>query len=134
MVRTKIEAVPSAAGVPATDAEAVALGDSYYFEHHIKLLLDPDTDTSALGHLAAAHAAHLSVNARRVRNDGLVERFVTQRCRLVGAAVAAARCTALVTALEAENYRILSAEREFVVYDSDESIDSGWIDEHEERS
>ncbi|MET8776853.1 hypothetical protein ABZV58_17770 [Nocardia sp. NPDC004654] len=134
VVRTKIEAAPSAAGVPATDTEAVALGESYYFEHHIKLLLDSGADTSALARLAGVHAAHLSVNARRVRTDGRVERFVTQRCRLVGDPVAAARCAALTAALEAEKHRILSAEREFVVYDSDESIDSGWIDENEEHS
>ena len=37
VVRTKIEAAPSTAGVPVTDAAAVALGGRHYFEHHIKL-------------------------------------------------------------------------------------------------
>lgn len=133
VVRVKIEAAPSVAGVPVTDTEAGALGGRYYFEHHIKLLLDSGTETSGLARIAVAHAAHLSANARRLRADGRAERFVTQRCRLVGDAVATARYTDLVAALTTAGYRILSAEREFVVYDSDESIDAGWIDENEEQ-
>ncbi|MFE3056319.1 hypothetical protein [Nocardia sp. NPDC059239] len=129
VVRTKIEATPWAAGVPATDDAAVALGAGYYFEHHIKLLLTLGTEVRALARLATEHTAHLSANARRTRPDGRTERFVTQRCRLVGNTTATARHTALLTALQANNYEVLSAEREFVVLDTDESIDAGWITE-----
>ncbi|MFI1917018.1 hypothetical protein [Nocardia sp. NPDC020380] len=128
VVRTKIEATPWAVGVPATDPEAVALGAGYYFEHHIKLLLAPDSDLRALTALAVPHRAHLSVNARRKRTDGRSERFVTQRCRLVGDITAAARYTGLLDALRSAGHEILSTEREFVVHDSDESIDAGWIE------
>ncbi|MFF7725888.1 hypothetical protein [Streptomyces sp. NPDC008001] len=72
VIRTKIEAAPWASGVPETDAQATALGARYYFEHHLKLLLTPDTDLAALAGLATAHRAHLSRNARRVRTDGRV--------------------------------------------------------------
>ncbi|MGW4246255.1 hypothetical protein [Nocardia sp. NPDC004722] len=133
VVRAKIEATPWATGVPATDAEALALGSHYYFEHHIKLLLTPDTDVRALTGLAVAHDAHLSANARRTRADGRAERFVTQRCRLVGDATATTQYTALLDALRAAEYEVLSAEREFVVYDSDESVDAGWISETQEQ-
>ncbi|PHQ51452.1 hypothetical protein BLA24_13780 [Streptomyces cinnamoneus] len=129
VVRTKIEAAPWAEGVPGTDEAAKALGGRYYFEHHVKLLLDPGTDTTATTALAAAHSAHLSRNARRVRPDGRTERFVTQRCRLVGARTAGARLDALVTALRSGGHTTESVEREFVVHDSDESLDAGWIDE-----
>ncbi|MFC4514070.1 hypothetical protein [Streptomyces ehimensis] len=129
VVRTKIEATPWAEGVPRTDAEAAALGARYYFEHHVKLLLTPGTDTSALTALAEAHAAHLSRNARRVRADGRAERFVTQRCRLVGRPTAERRLDALLTALRDAGYDMASSEREFVVHDSDETVDDGWIDE-----
>lgn len=131
VVRAKIEATPWSAGVPATDPEAIALGARYYFEHHVKLLLEPDFDPAGLAGIAAAHAAHLSANARRIRADGRTERFVTQRCRLVGDATARTRYDALIAALQ--NYEILSAEREFVVHDSDESIDDGWITESGEQ-
>ncbi|GAB4585158.1 hypothetical protein [Nocardia sp. IFM 10818] len=127
VVRTKIEATPWAEGVPLSDAEA--LGARYYFEHHVKLLLSPATDIAALTALAVTHSAHLSANARRTRPDGHAERFVTQRCRRVGDATAAAHLETLMSALRADAYEILSAEREFVVHDSDESIDDGWIAE-----
>ncbi|WP_242705364.1 MULTISPECIES: hypothetical protein [Streptomyces] len=129
VVRTKIEATPWAEGVPGTDEEAVALGGRYYFEHHVKLLLAPGADTAALADVASRRAAHLSRNARRVRADGRAERFVTQRCRLVGGRTAQERLEALVTALRTRCDEIVSVEREFVVHDSDESLDAGWIDE-----
>ncbi|MGW5752259.1 hypothetical protein [Nocardia rhamnosiphila] len=125
VTRVKLETTPWAEGVPGTDAAAEVLGSRYYFEHHIKLLLPTGAE---VGHLAAAvtgHGAHVSANARRVRAGGRTERFVTQRCRAVGDRTADARLTELLAALA--DYRILSVEREFVVYDSNESVDEGWI-------
>jgi hypothetical protein len=137
VVRVKIEAVPWAVGVPVHDAEALRHADAgTYFEHHVKVLLEPDDRAvEELGALASGHRAHLSWNARRVRapRDGagtaLQERFVTQRCHRVGARTAAARLAALLADLGAAGVRILSVEREFVVYDSDTTIDDGWIAE-----
>ncbi|WKX72261.1 hypothetical protein [Streptomyces sp. XD-27] len=131
VLRTKVEAAPWADGVPAHDAEAVALGPHYYFEHHVKLVLDPGADTTGLAALADRHAAHLSRNARRTRADGRAERFVTQRCRRVGRDTAGRRLDELTAALDGLPCEIASVEREFVVYDSAESLDQGWIREHE---
>ncbi|MEU4208656.1 hypothetical protein AB0F13_01410 [Streptomyces sp. NPDC026206] len=127
VVRVKIEAAPWAEGVPESDEAAVALGAGYYFEHHIKLLLPSGADVAALARLATGHSAHLSRNARRVRADGRAERFVTQRCHAVGRRTAGARLDALVAAVRADGYDMASVEREFVVHDSDESLDAGWI-------
>lgn len=129
VTRSKVEAAPWNRGVPACDEDAAALGPGRYFEHHLKLLLEPGFDAVALAALVAPHAAQLSRNARRVRADGVAERFVTQRCRLVGAPVAERRLAALVTALRERRHRIAEVEREFVVFDGDESLDDGWIDE-----
>lgn len=129
VVRAKVEAAPWAEGVPESDEAAVALGARYYFEHHIKLLLPPGADAAPLAELASGHCAHLSRNARRVRADGRAERFVTQRCRMVGRRTAGARLDALTAAIGAAGYEMASAEREFVVYDSDASLDAGWISE-----
>ncbi|MET8876556.1 hypothetical protein [Nocardia sp. NPDC004604] len=125
VVRVKLEASPWADGVPETDTAARELGDGYYFEHHIKLVLDAEDDLARLSAIAVAHQAHLSANARRVRADGRLERFVTQRCRSVGNRGAESRFDALLTALA--DYEVRSAEREFVVFDTAESIDDGWI-------
>lgn len=127
VARVKIEAAPWNAGVPVTDGEA--LGPAYYFEHHVKVLLDAGFDTGALARAVRPHAAHVSRNARRVRTDGRLERFVTQRCRRVGARTAGARLDALTGALRAGGLEIAGVEREFVVFDGDESLDDGWIEE-----
>ncbi|MFF2076770.1 hypothetical protein ACFVXG_18660 [Kitasatospora sp. NPDC058162] len=137
VLRAKIEATPWAEGVPASDEDAVPHGAGRYFEHHVKLLLPghpvPTTDIARLtelAELAVRHGAHLSRNPRRVREDGRREWFVTQRCRLVGLDTAGRRLDALLRDLAADGREVASVEREFVVVDSDEALDAGWITEH----
>lgn len=127
VTRVKLEATPWAEGVPGTDNAAAAMGPRYYFEHHIKLLLPADAVPEQLAEAVTDHRAHVSANARRVRPDGRTERFVTQRCRAVGNGTAEARLADLLAVLS--EYRILSVEREFVVVDTNESVDDGWIAE-----
>lgn len=128
VVRMKIEASPHADGVPATAVEADALPAEFYFEHHVKLVLEPGADEAALVALAVAHDAHVSRNARRSRSDGCVERFVTQRCRLVGRDEAGERLGLLTAALADAGLEIASVEREYVVHDSAPAVDAGWIE------
>lgn len=126
-VRVKIEVPQRAAAVPRSDEEARRPGADRYFEHHLKVLLDPGADRVALTAVAVAHGAHLSWNARRLHASGRQERFVTQRCHGVGLPVARAQLAALVRAVALLGVPITSVEREFVVYDSDLGIDDGWI-------
>ncbi len=128
VTRVKIEVAPDNRDVPDSDAEAAARHPDRYFEHHVKLALDAGTDVRPLAGLACGHAAHLSRNARRVREDGMKERFVTQRCHAVGRPAARGRLDALLAALAAGGYMILSVEEEFVVYDSNPAVDAGWLD------
>ncbi|WCD86294.1 hypothetical protein KPP03845_102640 [Streptomyces xanthophaeus] len=120
-VRVKVETVPWTSDRPGPGGG--------YFEHHLKLRLPPHYDRAALEDLAVRHSAHVSWNARRVLPDGGHERFVTQRCRGVPAERAGAACDALTAALGSAGYEIRSEEREFVLYDSDLSVDDGWIEE-----
>ncbi|MFI8274090.1 hypothetical protein ACIGBH_04105 [Streptomyces sp. NPDC085929] len=53
---------------------------------------------------------------------------MTQRWRGTAAGAGAA-CDALAAALGSAGYEIRSEEREFVLYDSNLSVDDGWIDE-----
>lgn len=128
-MRVKIEASPWATGVPQDDSQAAALGPGFYFEHHIKLLLTPGVDWQALAQIAIPHGAHVSWNARRVHESGHQERFVTQRCHGVGLPEAGLALTRLCNALSEGGYELISTEREFVVYDSDASVDDGWIEQ-----
>ncbi|GIE33561.1 hypothetical protein Ait01nite_066060 [Actinoplanes italicus] len=95
VTRLKVEAAASGREAPTNAAEASDL----YFEHHVKLLLSAETDIDLVRTIAARHGAHLSRNARRVRADGVQERFVTQRCYRMGRAEAAGLLAGLLDAL-----------------------------------
>lgn len=126
VVRVKTESAPWAEGVPLEDSDT-ARHPGRYFEHHVKLLLPPGHDRVRLAQTAAVHAAHVSWNARRVRDDGRRERFLTQRCHDVGRRTAEGRLAALLAALDAAGHRVLETEREYVVHDSHLALDDGWI-------
>jgi len=119
VTRVKVEASPFIEGLDRTPDR--------YFEHHIKLLLPPGVDEAALAELATPHGAHLSRNARRVREDGRAERFVTQRCHRTGTEDAVAELDRLIEALREAGHEMLGVEREYVVYDSNPAVDAGWI-------
>ena len=125
--RVKVEAAPDNRDVPATDAEASRYAGRY-FEHHVKLALPADADLAALTKLAERHAARLSRNARRHRDDGTAERFVTQRCHGVGLATARRAFDGLRRALAAAGYTAVKVEQEYVVWDSNLADDAGWLD------
>ncbi|MFF3329760.1 hypothetical protein ACFYWX_09360 [Streptomyces sp. NPDC002888] len=121
-VRVKIESAPWAPEVPRRPC-----ADERYFEHHVKLLLATGTDLATLAARVVPHGAHLSWNARRVREGGRHERFVTQRCRGVDAEGAIQALERLLA--ELDGFDVVGVEREFVLYDSDVSVDDGWLDE-----
>ncbi|MFE8951242.1 hypothetical protein [Streptomyces althioticus] len=123
-VRVKTESTPWAPEVPEGPC-----GDGRYFEHHVKLLLDAATDLAALAARTVPHGAHLSWNARRVRAGARHERFVTQRCHGVDVSAAGRALEELLTALD--GHHVLDVEREFVLYDSDATVDDGWLGEPE---
>jgi hypothetical protein len=133
VVRVKIEAAPWNEGVPQTDAEA---DPERYFEHHVKLLL-PAKWHVAVFTTVERHNAHVSRNARRLREDYKEERFVTQRCFGVGRETAKARLKALLKDLK--QFEVLEVEEEYVVDDDALHADNGWIDgkldvrSHDER-
>lgn len=142
-VRVKIEVAPWASVVPRSDEQARQPAGSAggqegagerYFEHHLKVRLDPAGPDAAarlraLTATAVAHGAHLSWNARRTLagDDRREERFVTQRCYGVGLPTARERLAALRRAVTRLRVEITEIEQEFVVHDSDTSVDDGWI-------
>ena len=125
--RIKVEMAATSPTVPQSNDEGEAQPPERYFEHHVKLLLDDEADMPQLIRVALCHTAHVSRNALRTRDDGRHERFVTQRCFGVGRASAHAALVALVEALEG-TYEIMDVEEEFVMFDSDLTLDAGWIE------
>jgi hypothetical protein len=127
VTRIKIEAAPWNQDIPQSASEAALHPADRYFEHHIKLLLEPEPDIRALTELAERHSADLSRNALRHRSDHRQERFVTQRCQWGSRGEAQRQLEALVKEIAARDYAILEVEEEFVVYDSNLATDAGWI-------
>ncbi|WP_063833497.1 hypothetical protein [Streptomyces sp. NRRL F-5727] len=120
-VRVKVETVP-------WSQEPTGPGGGYH-EHHLKLALPSAYDHAALEALVVPHGAHLSWNARRALPGpgGRHERFVTQRHP--GPAPAALRaCDELLAALTAAGHEVIGEERELVLWDSDLSVDDGWLE------
>jgi hypothetical protein len=108
VTRLKVEAAASGSEAPKSAAEAGSQ-PGLYFEHHVKLLLPAGTDLDLVRVIAARHGAHLSRNARRVRDDGVEERFVTQRCYGLGRPEAAAELAGLLDALAAASPAVASS-------------------------
>lgn len=127
VTRVKIEAAPWNEDVPQSLDEARNHPPDRHFEHHIKLLLEPDANIALLMAVAVGHDAHLSRNALKQREDGRRERFVTQRCFGVGRDQAKRRLDALFAALDALGQTVVDIEEEFVVYDSNIELDRGWL-------
>ncbi|MEG4572990.1 hypothetical protein QUA56_09875 [Microcoleus sp. N3A4] len=127
VTRIKIEVPQWNQSVPQSNAEALNHPGDRYFEHHIKLLLEPSADIRPLIDLAERHSAYLSRNLFQTRSDQYYERFVTQRCISVGRVEAQQKLQTLLKAIASLRYLAIDLEAEFVVYDSNLDLDSGWI-------
>jgi hypothetical protein len=128
VVRIKIEAAPGNQDIPQSDRAALNHGRDRYFEHHLKLLLEPGfNDFQLLRELVERHSAHLSRNALQIRRDNYQERFITQRCVAIGQIEARKQLQILSTAIATLGYTVLSIVEEFVVYDSNLALDLGWM-------
>lgn len=128
-VRTKIECDPAIRDVPEEDEEWQAAHAGRYFESHVKLRLEADEDLNPLRTIAEGQGARLSRNAFRQRSDGAREWFVTQRLRCCGKRTARRRLDELIASFRDRGYPIADVESEFVVFDSFEPLDAGWLAE-----
>jgi hypothetical protein len=129
VTRMKLEALGKNRDIPEDDATARAQ-PSNYFEFHVKALLPSGApDVEALRVRCEKHGAHLSRNARKVREDGASERFVTLRVYGLGRANAEARFTALLEDLAGAGLTLTQRLREWTVYDSNHALDRGWLEE-----
>jgi predicted nucleotidyltransferase component of viral defense system len=128
VTRIKLEVPPWSEDIPE---ESGHTGFIRYFEHHVKLLLPAGVDTEQLEIALQSHWARLSRNARRVRLDGQLERFVTQRIYQAGRDLARSSLERLLETIRIFNFPILEVEQEYVIYDSNLSLDNGWLYSYE---
>jgi inosine/xanthosine triphosphate pyrophosphatase family protein len=129
VTRLKLEALGKNRDIPEDDATARAQ-PANYFEFHVKALVPSgDSGVEALRARCEKHGAHLSRNARKVREDGASERFVTLRVYGLGRANADARFTALLEDLARTGLTLTQRLREWTVYDSNHGLDRGWLED-----
>lgn len=126
VTRAKIEATGSNRDIPQSDAEA----DRYpqnYFEFHLKTCIAADAEPDALAALVTSHGAHLSRNARKVLDDGTRQHFITLRVYEMGRRNAEECFEALRNAVTEAGFDWSEPIREYTVYDSNVSVDKGWL-------
>lgn len=126
VTRAKIEATGSNREIPQSDADAEGFPHNY-FEFHVKTRIAASADVSELAQVVSAHGAHLSRNARKVFADGARQHFVTLRVYEAGRRHAEARFTELRDALRRAGFDWREPIREYTVYDSNVSVDKGWL-------
>ncbi len=126
IVRVKTEADLENSEVPVRDEDAAA-DQNLYFETHVKLRIASPTQLDALREFALTQGARLSRNARRTLDDGAHERFVTHRIHGVGRETAGRQAETLIKAITDAGYDIVEVEREYVVFDSNLTLDAGWF-------
>lgn len=124
--REKVEVGWESYLVPQSQSDLDRLGANAHFEFHIKLRLRTK-DLADLARKLEGTEARLSRNARRIHADEFQERFVTQRSYGVAKPVASNELDRLVAYLASTDWQLLEIEREFVVFDSNLSLDRGWI-------
>ncbi|HSI13525.1 MAG TPA: hypothetical protein VK961_15885 [Chthoniobacter sp.] len=126
--RTKIEIDAANPAAPADALAAQSCPADWYFEYHVKVVLPSIADLELLGEVGRRHAAQLSKNAFLVRPDGREERFLTQRFYSTGRDQASLALDALTVDLQRHEFTILDCETEYVVFDSNVAMDTGWLD------
>lgn len=127
VTRVKIEALVNNLNVPSTDEEAQKFPKNY-FEFHVLATLKTEEEKDKLKALCKNHNAHLSQNAFKQSLLGLNQHFITMRVYNIGKIGAKLEFSKLVNELKKENFNLSNKLQEYIVYDSNTSIDQGWIE------
>lgn len=126
VIRVKVELE-----LPSPEIKCSLLGlettETQYYESHIKILHKTEVDLEELQVMVAPFQARLSRNARRQRNDGIQERFITQRLYDSERLLAHQQFSRLKNEIEKAGLEVIETEEEFVCYDSNLNLDAGWI-------
>lgn len=134
VIREKVEAVATCAGVPQDADDARRSPRDRYFEFH--LLVDrpgrpiDDADVASLRGVAAAFAARLATPVPLSYNAlKPAQRFLNLRARGVGLAEATATATALAGAIAGVDGLVVKKTiAEYICYDSNRAVDNGWLE------
>ena len=121
--RLKIESMASNPGIPITRGEHYSWGPGIYFEFHYKVQVYTEGQYLRLCEACTAESKHLHVSKNPIK-PGFY--YVTLRCFQCGKKSAMGRHKKTLKFLEDLGYPALKNEREFVVYDTNLELDTGW--------
>ena len=124
--RLKLEAGFLNLNIPELDSEMKDLTEMHYFEFHVKLELPIDFDVQSLRKQVKQFQGHLSANSLW-KNDKVQYHFITQRIKNLGKVNAEKQLNQLLTFLSQKELKLVKTVREFNIYDSNLSLDSGWF-------
>jgi hypothetical protein len=127
VTRQKIEAAPFNQGIPMTTTDAQNHSSDNYFEHHLKILFEKESNFNEIQRVCVAYGAHLSRNAFENRADNAKTYFITLRCYSIGLEEAMIRFNALKQAITHLKINILKNITEYCVYDDRLNLDANWL-------
>lgn len=131
VIRLKLESLANNDGVPQTDEEAQNIPGDTYFEYHIKIKDAPATEESdtILKNLSYQLTKDLNIRVPfSCNNLKDYQRFLNARTYHLGFKNSFDKILKIKTAIEKSGYNIERVISEFIVYDTNKKLDTGWLE------
>jgi hypothetical protein len=131
VVRLKLESLATNDGVPQTDDEAKSIPGDTYFEYHIKIKDAPATEESDnfLKNLSYQLTQDLQIRVPfSCNNLKDFQRFLNARTYELGFQNSFDKVKRIKAAVESKGYEIERIISEFIVYDTNKKLDTGWLE------
>ena len=127
VVRRKIETVPWHPAAPSKSSSNQAMPAACYFECHLAVRVQDETEQARLGALAHAEGCHLSRNAFKTYEDGSATVMMTYRTYEGVYEDVQARVAELKAILTANAFPVDKEVIEFSLFDSKVTHDAAWL-------
>lgn len=131
VIRLKLESLATNDGVPQTDEEADNIPGDTYFEYHIKIKDAPATEESdnVLKKLSYQLTEDLQIRVPfSCNNLKDYQRFLNARTYNLGFQNSFDKVKKIQAAVEKQGYEIERIISEFIVYDTNKKLDTGWLE------
>lgn len=131
VIRLKLESLATNEGVPQTDEESKLIPGDTYFEYHIKIKNAPMSEESdnVLKNLSYQLTDDLKIRVPfSCNNLKDYQRFLNARTYHIGFENSFAKIEKVKAAIEDKGYEVERVISEFIVYDTNKKLDTGWLE------
>ena len=131
VIRLKLESLAINEGVPQTDEEAKNIPGDTYFEYHLKIKDAPATEESdsTLKELSYQLTKELNIRVPfSCNNLKDFQRFLNARTYHMGFQHSFANIEKIKAAIESKGYEVDRVVSEFIPYDTNKKLDTGWLE------